>query len=63
MTVQGLWDVVKQATSRWVDDDAQSMRAALAYHTMFSIAPLLLVVISIAGFFFGGQAARGELFT
>jgi len=62
MTSSGLWKVVKEAGIRWVDDYAQSMGAALAYYTMFSIAPLLLVVISIGGFFFGEQAARGEIF-
>jgi membrane protein len=62
MTVKDLWDLVKAAASGWVDDYAQSMGAALAYYTMFSIAPLLLIVISIAGLFFGDQAARGEIF-
>ncbi len=38
------------------------MGAALAFYTMFSIAPMLLIVISIAGFFFGEQAARGEIY-
>ncbi|TLD46575.1 MAG: hypothetical protein FAZ92_01082 [Accumulibacter sp.] len=55
-------DLFKAAAVNWVDDHAQSMGAALAFYTMFSIAPLLLIVISIAGFFFGEQAARGEIF-
>ena len=38
------------------------MGAALAYYTMFSIAPLLLIVISVAGLVFGEEAARGEIF-
>ncbi|MDP1855644.1 MAG: YhjD/YihY/BrkB family envelope integrity protein [Candidatus Nitrotoga sp.] len=38
------------------------MGAALAYYTVFSIAPLLLIVISIAGLIFGAEAARGEIF-
>ena len=49
MTAKDLWGLVKAAISGWVDDYAQSMGAALAYYTMFSIAPLLLIVISIAG--------------
>ena len=52
----------KQAAAGWVDDYAQSMGAALAYYTMFSIAPLLLIVISISGLVFGPDAARGEIF-
>ena len=63
MTVDDLWGVIKAAVSGWVDDYAQSMGAALAYYTMFSIAPLLLIVISIAGRVFGDEAARGEIFS
>jgi membrane protein len=60
-TARDLWELVKTAASAWVDDYAQSMGAALAYYTIFSITPLLLIVISIAGFVFGDQAARGEI--
>src|SRR5215218_8834711 len=52
----------KQAVSAWVDDYAPSMGAALAYYTLFSLAPLLLIVVSIAGLVFGPEAARGEIF-
>ncbi len=45
----------------WVDDYAPSMGAALAYYTLFSVAPLLLIVVSIAGLAFGQDAARGEI--
>jgi membrane protein len=63
MTVDDLWGVIKAAVSGWIDDYAQSMGAALAYYTMFSMAPLLLIVISIAGLVFGDEAARGEIFS
>jgi membrane protein len=63
MTIKDLWVLIKATASGWVDDYAQSMGAALAYYTMFSIAPLLLIVISIAGLVFGDQAARGEIFS
>lgn len=62
MNIKKIWELVKTAASSWVDDYAQSMGAALAYYTMFSIAPLLLIVISIAGLIFGVEAARGEIF-
>ena len=52
----------KTAALHWVDDYAQSMGAALAFYTMFSIAPLLLIVISIAGVVFGEDAVRGAIF-
>ena len=57
-----IWGLVKAAFSSWLDDYAPSMGAALAYYTMFSIAPLLLIVISTAGLIFGEEAVRGEIF-
>jgi membrane protein len=55
------WTLVRQAFKAWVDDKAPSMGAALSYYTVFSIAPLLLIVISIAGLVFGEEAARGAI--
>ena len=55
------WTLARETLSSWSDDYAASMGAALAYYTMFSIAPLLLIVISVAGLFFGERAARGEI--
>ena len=55
------WQLVKQAVAAWSADYAPSMGAAIAYYTLFSIAPLLLIVISVAGFIFGDEAVRGEL--
>ena len=59
---QEWWALVKRAVTAWSDDYAQSMGAALSYYTVFSLAPLLLIVISLAGLFFGADAARGEIF-
>ncbi len=56
------WELVKGAAEAWIDDYAPSMGAALSYYTVFSLAPLLLIVISIAGLVFGQDAARGEIF-
>jgi membrane protein len=46
----------------WMEDYAPSMGAALSYYTLFSIAPLLLIVVGVAGLVFGPDAARGEIF-
>jgi membrane protein len=62
MRIRHLWPVAKQAVSSWVDDHAASMGAALAYYTAFSLAPLLLIVVAIAGMVFGPDAARGEIY-
>src|SRR4029453_8341373 len=60
--LKSLWALTSQAVSAWVDDYAPSMGAALSYYTLFSIAPTLLIVISVAGLVFGEDAARGEIF-
>ena len=57
-----IWRLLKATVNAWLDDYAPSMGAALAFYTLFSIAPLLLIVISVAGFFFGEAAARMEIF-
>jgi len=56
-----LLHVLRCAFSDWSDHRAPSKGAALAYYTLFSIAPVLVLVIAIAGFFWGANAARGEL--
>ena len=60
--MQDWWPLVKGATTAWVADYAPSMGAALSYYSIFSLAPLLLIVISIAGLVFGQEAVRGEVF-
>jgi membrane protein len=56
------WQLVRMAVASWLDDYAPSMGAALSYYTLFSLAPLLLIVVSVAGLVFGEDAVRGELF-
>jgi membrane protein len=62
MIFRDIAQLFKAAAQNWVNDYAQSMGAALAFYTMFSIAPLLLIVIAVAGAVFGEEAARGEIF-
>jgi membrane protein len=50
MSYKEVPDLLKAAAVNWMNDYAQSMGAALAFYTMFSIAPLLLIVIAVAGF-------------
>lgn len=58
-----LGSMLKQTVQAWVDDRAPSMGASIAYYTLFSLAPLLLIVVSIAGLLFGAEAARGAIFS
>ena len=61
MNPKRIWELVKASVSAWIDDYAPSMGAALAYYTLFSIAPLLVIVIAIAGLVFGAEAAQGAI--
>ena len=61
MHLKQLWDLIRKSIVAWVDDYAPSMGAALAYYTLFSIAPLLIIAIAVAGLVFGQEAARGEI--
>jgi membrane protein len=55
-------NLVKDSATAWSEDYAPSMGAALSYYSLFSIAPLLLIIIGIAGLVFGEDAARGAIF-
>ncbi|HUP29340.1 MAG TPA: YihY/virulence factor BrkB family protein [Usitatibacter sp.] len=62
MTFADIRQLLKDSISGWLEDYAPSMGAALSYYTIFSIAPLLVIVIAIAGLAFGSQAASGAIF-
>ena len=53
--------IIHRAVADWIEDGALSMSAALAYYSVFSIAPLIIIAIYIAGVFFGPEAVRGQL--
>jgi membrane protein len=54
--------LLKQTASEWMEDDAPTLGAALAYYTVFSLAPLMTIAIAMAGLFFGKEAAQGQIF-
>ncbi len=53
--------IARETGREWSADKVPRLAAALAYYALFSLAPLLVVAIGVAGFFFGREAARGEL--
>lgn len=61
MAARHFYDLFKKAIAAWNEDYAASMGAALAYYTTFSLAPVLIVAIAVAGLVFGQEAARGEI--
>jgi membrane protein len=58
-----MWDVIKQSAASWVDHKDSRAGAALAYYSVFSLGPLLVIAVAIAGLVFGDEAARGEVET
>src|SRR3954471_20838414 len=56
------WSMTKQTFSEGSDDKGGRLGAALSYYTVFSLAPLLLVIISVAGLVFGRDAVEGRMF-
>jgi membrane protein len=60
---RALLSILKETYGDWSEDKASRLAAALAYYTAFSIAPLLLIAIAVAGLVFGREAAQGQIFS
>jgi len=58
---RAIWGLLRDAADGWMTHRASRTGAALAFYTVFSLAPVLTLSIAIAGFFFGEAAARGEI--
>jgi len=56
-----VWHLLRETVAGFIDDGALSWGASIAYYTLFSIAPVLLVVVAIAGLAFGPEAAQGAI--
>jgi membrane protein len=56
-----IWNLLQRAAIKWNADDCLTLGAALAYYTVFSLAPVLVIVIAVAGAVFGPEAAQGEI--
>jgi len=57
----GWWALFRDAALRWIEHKAGRLGAALAYYSVFSIGPLMLIAIAVAGLFFGADAVRGQV--
>jgi membrane protein len=61
MAPRDILGMIKEAFSDWSEDNAPRLGASLSYYTIFSIAPLLLISIALAGLAFGQEAAQGRI--
>src|ERR1017187_10414823 len=56
-----MWQLLKDTYADWSRHQAPKLGAALAYYTVLSLAPLVVVVIAVVGLIYGQQAAQGDL--
>jgi membrane protein len=56
-----LWDIVRQSLQAWSDDNASQVAAAIAYYTIFSIPPLLIITMAITGSLFNSDIAQSQV--
>jgi membrane protein len=61
MNLPKIWQLLKETFQEWQADNASRLAAALAYYTVFSISPLLVIAIAIAGAFFGQDKAQAQI--
>src|SRR4051812_31481152 len=61
MNVKGIWELIRDTGKEWWEDKAPRLGAALAFYTMLSLAPLLVVVVTVAGLAFNRETAQKQL--
>lgn len=59
--LKGLMQVFVKSFNAWIDHRGASKGAALAFYTLFSLTPILILAIAVAGYFFGNDAAQGQI--
>jgi len=63
MSIPTFWQMLTETFRQWSEDKPFQLAAALAYYTLFSLAPLLLIAITIAGLVFGREATEQQILT
>lgn len=56
------WELLRDTVDEFIDDNAIKFSASLAYYTVFSLPPMLIVVISLSGIFYGQEAVQGKIY-
>ncbi|MGN6342059.1 MAG: YihY/virulence factor BrkB family protein [Ginsengibacter sp.] len=62
VTFKRLWEVLKKSFKGFSNDRITKMSSSLSYYTIFSMAPLLIIIISLSGLFLGQDAAQGKIY-
>lgn len=61
-TAKKIGHLIAETFNEFISDNAIKLAAALSYYTIFSLPPLLIIIIGLSGIFFGAEAVRGEIF-
>jgi membrane protein len=61
MKGKSIWNFLKDIATQWLEDQPFQLAAALSYYTLFSLAPILIIAIAVAGLFFGHEAATNQI--
>jgi membrane protein len=61
-TAKKMGHLLRETFKGFIDDDGLKLSAALSYYTIFSLPPLLIIIISLSGIFFGADAVKGQIF-
>jgi membrane protein len=61
VSIRVVWDLLHDTAEDWQKDNAPRLAAALTYYTLFSMPPIFIITVAVAGLILGPQAARGEL--
>jgi membrane protein len=57
-----IWNVLKRAGIEFIHDNGMKLSASLSYYTIFSMGPILIIIISLAGIFWGREAVQGKIY-
>lgn len=60
--IKNIWEVISETFISFDEDNVFKLSAALAYYTIFSIAPMLMIIIALVGFVYGKEAIQGEIY-
>src|ERR1051325_3457771 len=63
ITFKGIWEVLKNSFTGFGEDKVTKLSGSLAYYTVFSMGPLLVVIISLCGLFLGQEAVEGKIYS
>ena len=59
--LKAMWELIRETLTEWFKDNASVQGAALAFYTLFSLAPLLIIMTVVVGYFLGQKAVQEDL--